>query len=126
MVVVVVVVISCYLHWFHYDPRQFQSFCMLQGKDMFEEFYKSELARRLLLQRFSSIDLEKAAIARLKTVYAQAAVIRVWNASCRDSCVECALTTCAGVRGGVHDQVGEDVPGLRREQQLDAAVRSAP
>ncbi len=35
---------------------------------MFEEFYKSELARRLLLQRFSSIDLEKAAIARLKTV----------------------------------------------------------
>jgi cullin-4 len=40
----------------------------LQGKDMFEEFYKAELARRLLLQRFSSIDLEKAAIARLKTV----------------------------------------------------------
>ena len=54
---------------------------MLQGKDMFEEFYKSELARRLLLQRFSSIDLEKAAIARLKTVYAQAAVIRLWNAA---------------------------------------------
>jgi hypothetical protein len=36
---------------------------------MFEEFYKSELSRRLLLQRFSSIDLEKAAIARLKTVF---------------------------------------------------------
>jgi protein-S-isoprenylcysteine O-methyltransferase Ste14 len=43
-------------------------FYPLQGKDMFEEFYKAELARRLLLQRFSSIDLEKAAIARLKTV----------------------------------------------------------
>jgi len=28
---------------------------------------RSELARRLLLQRYSSIDLEKAAIARLKT-----------------------------------------------------------
>lgn len=38
----------------------------LQGKDVFEAFYKKDLAKRLLLNRSVSIDAEKACIARLK------------------------------------------------------------
>lgn len=37
-----------------------------QGKDVFEAFYKKDLAKRLLLNRSVSIDAEKACIARLK------------------------------------------------------------
>jgi hypothetical protein len=54
---------------------------------MFEEFYKSELARRLLLQRYSSIDLEKAAIARLKTVlqFGRVPYSTLRNSACRSA-----------------------------------------
>jgi len=38
----------------------------LQGKDVFEAFYKKDLAKRLLLGRSVSIDAEKAAISKLK------------------------------------------------------------
>ena len=41
-------------------------FRYIQGKDVFEAFYKKDLAKRLLLGRFASIDAEKAAIAKLK------------------------------------------------------------
>lgn len=37
-----------------------------QGKDVFEAFYKKDLAKRLLLGRSSSIDAEKACISKLK------------------------------------------------------------
>lgn len=37
-----------------------------QGKDVFEAFYKKDLAKRLLLGRSASIDAEKAAISKLK------------------------------------------------------------
>ena len=37
-----------------------------QGKDVFEAFYKKDLAKRLLLARSTSIDAEKAAISKLK------------------------------------------------------------
>lgn len=38
----------------------------LQGKDVFEAFYKRDLAKRLLLGKSSSFDLEKSMIAKLK------------------------------------------------------------
>jgi cullin-4 len=42
-------------------------FRLLNGKDIFEGFYKKLLAKRLLLNKYSSIDLEKSMITRLKT-----------------------------------------------------------
>lgn len=41
-------------------------FRYIQGKDVFEAFYKKDLAKRLLLGRFASIDAEKASISKLK------------------------------------------------------------
>ncbi|KFM25773.1 Cullin-4 [Auxenochlorella protothecoides] len=41
-------------------------FRYIQGKDVFEAFYKKDLAKRLLLGRSSSIDAEKACISKLK------------------------------------------------------------
>lgn len=38
----------------------------VQGKDVFEAFYKKDLAKRLLLGRSASVDAEKAMIAKLK------------------------------------------------------------
>jgi hypothetical protein len=37
-----------------------------QGKDVFEAFYKKDLAKRLLLNKSASIDAEKTMIAKLK------------------------------------------------------------
>ena len=42
-------------------------FRYVHGKDVFEAFYKKDLAKRLLLGRSGSIDAEKAMIARLKS-----------------------------------------------------------
>ncbi|VDD90715.1 unnamed protein product [Enterobius vermicularis] len=42
-------------------------FRFLQEKDVFERYYKSHLAKRLLLQKSVSDDAEKAMVARLKT-----------------------------------------------------------
>ena len=42
-------------------------FRYLQNKDVFEAFYKSLLSKRLLLRKFSSMDLEKFFISELKT-----------------------------------------------------------
>ena len=38
----------------------------MQGKDVFEAFYKKDLAKRLLLGRSASNDAEKAMITKLK------------------------------------------------------------
>lgn len=38
----------------------------LQGKDVFEAFYKKDLAKRLLLGKSSSTDAEKTMITKLK------------------------------------------------------------
>ena len=41
-------------------------FKYINGKDVFEAFYKKDLAKRLLLNKTSSIDLERSMIVRLK------------------------------------------------------------
>lgn len=41
-------------------------FRAIHGKDVFEAFYKKDLAKRLLLNRSASFDLEKSMIAKLK------------------------------------------------------------
>lgn len=41
-------------------------FRYIQGKDVFEAFYKKDLAKRLLLDKSSSTDLEKSMISKLK------------------------------------------------------------
>ena len=40
---------------------------VVQGKDVFEAFYKKDLAKRLLLGRSASTDAEKNMITKLKT-----------------------------------------------------------
>ncbi|KAK6512171.1 hypothetical protein TWF481_001062 [Arthrobotrys musiformis] len=42
-------------------------FRFIHGKDVFEAFYKKDLARRLLMQRSASADAEKAMLSKLKT-----------------------------------------------------------
>ncbi len=42
-------------------------FRYINGKDVFEAFYKKDLAKRLLLNKSSSFDLEKSMISKLKT-----------------------------------------------------------
>ncbi|KAJ3048521.1 Cullin-4 [Rhizophlyctis rosea] len=42
-------------------------FRFIQGKDVFEAFYKKDLAKRLLLGRSSSVDSEKSMLSKLKT-----------------------------------------------------------
>ncbi|CAK7350199.1 unnamed protein product [Dovyalis caffra] len=42
-------------------------FRFIQGKDVFEAFYKKDLAKRLLLRKSASIDAEKSMISKLKT-----------------------------------------------------------
>lgn len=41
-------------------------FRFIQGKDVFEAFYKRDLAKRLLLGRSASMDAEKLCISKLK------------------------------------------------------------
>ena len=38
----------------------------MQGKDVFEAFYKKDFAKRLLLSKSASADVEKAMLAKLK------------------------------------------------------------
>ncbi|KAK9471904.1 Cullin family-domain-containing protein [Dipodascopsis tothii] len=42
-------------------------FRFIQGKDVFEAFYKKDLAKRLLLNKSASTDAERSMLARLKT-----------------------------------------------------------
>jgi cullin-4 len=42
-------------------------FRFIEGKDVFEAFYKKDLARRLLMNRSASADAERTMLARLKT-----------------------------------------------------------
>jgi cullin-4 len=46
--------------------RALALFRLIHGKDVFEAFYKKDLAKRLLLGRSTSTDLEKAMVVRLK------------------------------------------------------------
>ena len=48
------------LHLFIYVPS------LLQGKDVFEAFYKKDLAKRLLLGKSASIDAEKSMISKVQ------------------------------------------------------------
>lgn len=47
--------------------RALDLFRFIHGKDVFEAFYKKDLARRLLLGRSASADAEKAMLSKLKT-----------------------------------------------------------
>lgn len=46
--------------------QMFQLFRFIQGKDVFEAFYKQSLAKRLLLSRSASYDSERSMITKLK------------------------------------------------------------
>ena len=42
------------------------SYLLMKGKDVFEAFYKKDLAKRLLLGKSASIDVEKSMISKVK------------------------------------------------------------
>jgi cullin 4 len=50
----------------HVLDRAMALFRHIQGKDVFEAFYKKDLAKRLLLGKSASVDAEKSMISRLK------------------------------------------------------------
>jgi len=45
---------------------RFLGILLLQGKDVFEAFYKKDLAKRLLLGKSASIDAEKSMISKVR------------------------------------------------------------
>lgn len=47
-----------------------------QGKDVFEAFYKKDLAKRLLLGKSASVDAEKAMIGALKDIWTSSLMVR--------------------------------------------------
>jgi len=47
--------------------RVMQIFRFINGKDVFEAFYKKDLSKRLLLSKFTSMEAEKSMIQKLKT-----------------------------------------------------------
>jgi cullin-4 len=47
--------------------KWFYNICCFQGKDVFEAFYKKDLAKRLLLGKSASVDSEKSMLTKLKT-----------------------------------------------------------
>lgn len=68
------------------------SVCVCAGKDVFEAFYKKDLAKRLLLGKSASVDAEKSMLSKLKhglfwshTHTDLWLVIRQWGTSSRGS-----------------------------------------
>ncbi len=53
-------------HILHIRRQETLAGAAAQGKDVFEAFYKKDLAKRLLLGRSASADAEKAMIGKLK------------------------------------------------------------
>jgi len=49
-----------------FQERVLQLFCHLQAKDIFEAFYKRDLAKRLLLGKVVSMDMERSMVTLLK------------------------------------------------------------
>lgn len=46
--------------------RPFDLCCLHPGKDVFEAFYKKDLAKRLLVGKSASVDAEKSMLSKLK------------------------------------------------------------
>jgi hypothetical protein len=44
-------------------------FRFIHGKDVFEAFYKKDLAKRLLVGKSASVDSEKSMLSKLKVVF---------------------------------------------------------
>ncbi len=51
---------------FDVQKLMFTFICVLAGKDVFEAFYKKDLAKRLLVGKSASYDAEKSMLSKLK------------------------------------------------------------
>ena len=49
-----------------YVPFRYFNLSLFLGKDVFEAFYKKDLAKRLLLGKSASVDAEKSMLLKLK------------------------------------------------------------
>ncbi|KDD71824.1 cullin, partial [Helicosporidium sp. ATCC 50920] len=81
-------------------------FRFIQGKDVFEAFYKKDLAKRLLLSRSVSVETEKAAIAKLKVECGSQFTTKL-EGMFKD--VELSRDVCAGFRA---EETTLDLQGL--------------
>jgi cullin-4 len=88
--------------------RALALFRHIQGKDVFEAFYKKDLAKRLLLGRSASVDAEKGVLARLKA--------------------ECGAQFTSKLEGMFRDMElsREAVAGFRQWQGRAGAAAAAP
>lgn len=59
---------NCLQLFYHIDISFAEGFLylLLKGKDVFEAFYKKDLAKRLLLGKSASIDAEKSMISKVE------------------------------------------------------------
>ena len=55
-----------HLFSYSYESYLIISHRFIQGKDIFEAFYKKDLAKRLLMSKSASIDSEKSMLGKLK------------------------------------------------------------
>lgn len=58
------------------------------GKDVFEAFYKKDLAKRLLVGKSASVDAEKSMLSKLK----HGKVLFFYAPSTNVACITCNLT----------------------------------
>lgn len=85
--------------------RVMQLFRSINGKDVFEAFYKKDLAKRLLLNKSASADLERSMLSKLKTGEGG----ETWQRG--TALTNCSCTPQLRVRQRVHDQAGRHVQG---------------
>ncbi len=88
-------------------------FRYLQEKDVFESFYKKMLAKRLLLGKSASYDLERLMLTKLKTVGASLFLYL-------------PPSLLSGVRHELHLQAGWDVPGHRAVEGRAGGLPAVP
>ena len=58
--------IGIWYYHFAFSKSNIQVLFLKTGKDVFEAFYKKDLARRLLLGKSASVDAEKSMLSKLK------------------------------------------------------------
>lgn len=73
-------------------------FRYIQGKDVFEAFYKKDLAKRLLVGKSASFDLEKMMLSKLKTECGSSFTMKVCSRLCISACCGLPLILCSLVK----------------------------
>ena len=68
---------ACYT--FSGKTKPLSACCIFPGKDVFEAFYKKDLAKRLLVGKSASVDAEKSMLSKLKQGELDQCAITYWT-----------------------------------------------